>query len=87
MQTKELFLFQIRFLEAEGGRHQVRVTVEQGRRINRIRLQGENSDVTTVIQTVLQTLHSVEMAENQMKIAVLEAQQVSTFLILYYMLR
>ena len=66
-------------MKLKGAERQVRVTVEKGQRINRIRLQGDGNDVASVMSSIYQILHEVDLAEHRKVEEKLLAQQVNTF--------
>ena len=71
-----VWLLQIRQLERDAANHQVKATVEKGRKLNRIRLQGDAKDITDVIFNVVKILKEVEVAELKRNEAERIAQQV-----------
>lgn len=71
-----VWLLQVRQLERDAANHQVKATVEKGRKLNRIRLQGDAKDITDVIFNVVKILKEVEVAELKRNEAERIAQQV-----------
>jgi poly [ADP-ribose] polymerase 10/14/15 len=55
--------------------HGVRADVEQGKRLNRIRLRGDGTDVATVLTEVFDILHEADLAEHKKTEAELIALQ------------
>jgi O-acetyl-ADP-ribose deacetylase (regulator of RNase III) len=51
---------QIERIESDGSKHRVRVKVFRGRRTNRIQLQGESGDITSVMATIYQIFNEIQ---------------------------
>jgi len=52
------------------------LTVEQGKRLNRMRLQGDSNDIATMYDIVYKCFHRLDMTEHMKTEAELIAQQV-----------
>ena len=57
----------------------MKLTVVQGKRLNRMRLQGDSSDITTMFSIVYKCFHRLDKNEHMKTEAELIAQQVYLF--------
>lgn len=71
-----MYALQIRRIENDAAAYQVRATIEQGKKINRIRLQGDANDITDVFMNVMKILREIDAEAHRRNEAERIAEQV-----------